>query len=170
MVKNKLSIALRFIISFGLLIVLVWMIRKDAKEILSILISANKPLIFLVILINAFLSIALAFRLKLMMSGQNILVSVKDALYLTFIGYFFNNFLPTAIGGDIAKAYYASKRTKNKVASYAAVLSDRILGLVATLLIALTGLIFIGKSIDNKLIIWSAVCIFVLAVVGIYFL
>jgi len=97
-------------------------------------------------------------------------LSMKDAIYLTFIGYFFNNFLPTAIGGDIAKAYYASKKTSNKVASYAAVLADRLLGLIATLLVALTGLLFIGKSVDNKFIIWGVLVVFILVALMIFFL
>ena len=163
MVKNKLSIILRFVVSFGLLILLIWLMRKDVKEILGIIKGSNKALIFCAVFINAILSIALSYRLKLLMSGQKILLSIKDALYLTFVGYFFNNFLPTAIGGDIAKAYYASKKTNNKVASYAAVLTDRMLGLVATLLIALIGLLFIGKSLDNKLIVWTVPVLFLLA-------
>jgi uncharacterized protein (TIRG00374 family) len=139
--------------------------RKDAREILDILKGSNKMYILLAILINSILSIVLAYRLKLIMTGQKILLSIKDAIYLTFIGYFFNNFLPTSIGGDIAKAYYASKRTNNKVASYAAVLADRMLGLIANLLIALIGLLFIGKTLDNKFIIWTVPVVFILTVI-----
>lgn len=170
MVKNKLFIILRFVISFGLLILLIWIMRKDAGEILGILKGSNKAFILLVVLINVFLSIAVAYRLKLLMSGQKVFISIKDAVYLTFIGYFFNNFLPTAIGGDIVKAYYASKKTNNKVASYAAVLTDRLLGLVATLLIALIGILFIGKSLDNKFIVSIVPVIFILTVAMIMFL
>lgn len=162
MVKNKISTILRFAISFGLLILLVWLMRKDSRDILDILKKSNKAFILSAISINALLSIALAYRLKLLMSGQKILISIKDACFLTFIGYFFNNFLPTAIGGDIAKAYYASQKTNNKVACYAAVLADRLLGLIATSLIALIGIFFIGKSMDNKFIVWIIPCVFIL--------
>ena len=164
MVKIKLSIVLRFVVSLGLLLVLIWIMRKDAREILGILKGSNKALILSVVFINMLLTIAVAYRLKLLLSGQKILLSIKDAVHLTFIGYFFNSFLPTAIGGDIAKAYYVSKKTNNKVASYAAVLADRILGLVATLLVALAGLIFIGKNLDNKFIVWMVPVVFLLTV------
>ncbi|PIP68431.1 MAG: hypothetical protein CO035_02740 [Candidatus Omnitrophica bacterium CG_4_9_14_0_2_um_filter_42_8] len=170
MVKNRLSIILRFTLSFGLLFLLIWLMRKDAKEVIGIFKSSDKTLILFAVLVNIPLSIAVAYRLKLLMSGQKILLSMKDAIYLTFIGYFFNNFLPTAIGGDIAKAYYASKKTSNKVASYAAVLADRLLGLIATLLVALTGLLFIGKSVDNKFIIWGVLVVFILVALMIFFL
>ncbi len=165
MVKNKLSIITRFAISFGLLFLLIWIMRKDAGNVLNILKHSDKAFILGSIVINALLSIALAYRLKLLISGQNVFLSIKDAVYLTFVGYFYNNFLPTAIGGDIAKAYYASKKTNNKIASYAAVLADRLIGLIATLLIALTGLLFIGKSLHNKSIVWMVSAAFVLTAV-----
>jgi len=170
MVKNKLFIILRFAISFGLLILLIWIMRKDAGEILVILKRSNKVFILSALLINMSITIAVAYRLKLLMSGQKIFISIKDAVYFTFIGYFFNSFLPTAIGGDIAKAYYASKKTNNKIASYAAVLTDRLLGLVGTLLIALAGILFIGKSLDNKFIVGAVPVIFIFTVTMIMFL
>jgi uncharacterized protein (TIRG00374 family) len=170
MVKGKLSIILRFVISFGLLLLLIWLMRKDAGEVLGILKGSNKVFILAAVFINILLSAVVAYRLKLLMSGQNVFLSIKGAIYLTFIGYFFNNFLPTAIGGDIAKAHYASKKTNNKVASYAAVLADRILGLIATLLVALVGLVFMGKNMDNKLIVWLVPFVFLLTVLMIIFL
>jgi glycosyltransferase 2 family protein len=162
--KNKLSIVLRFAVSFGLLLLLLWIMRKDAKEVMGILKNSNKLIFLSAIGLNMLLSVVTSYRLKLLMRGQSVKVSIKDAVYLTFIGYFYNNFLPTAIGGDIAKAYYASKKTNNKIASYAAVLADRILGLVSTLLIALLGLLFIGRSMDNKLIVWAVLFVFTLTV------
>lgn len=160
--KVNLSIISRFVISFGLLILLMWLMRKDARDVFGILKNSNKTFILLAVFVNLAISVAFGYRLKLLMFGQKIFLSMKDAIYLTFIGYFFNNFLPTAIGGDIAKAYYASKKTNNKTASYAAVLTDRIMGLTATLLIAFTGLFFIGKNLDNKFIIWVVVAGFFL--------
>ncbi|MFA5389005.1 MAG: lysylphosphatidylglycerol synthase transmembrane domain-containing protein [Candidatus Omnitrophota bacterium] len=164
MVKNKISVILKFVMSSGLLLLLIWLMRKDTGDIIDILKGSDKALILLAVFINICLSVIVACRLKLLMSGQGVGLSIKDAVYLTFIGYFFNNFLPTAIGGDIAKAHYASKKTNNKVASYAAVLADRLLGFVATLLVALVGLIFIGKTMENKLIVWAVPFVFLLAV------
>ena len=163
--KNRLLIMLRFVISFGLLLLLLWIMRKDAKEVIGILENSNKLIFLSAVGLNILLSVVASYRLKLLMRGQSVKVSIKDAVYLTFIGYFYNNFLPTAIGGDIAKAYYASRKTNNKMASYAAVLADRILGLVSTLLIALLGLLFIGRSMDNKLIVWAVPFLFISTVI-----
>jgi len=170
MVKNKLSLILRVAISFGLLLLLIWIMRKDAGEVIGILKSSNRFFIVLSLAINIPISIGMAYRLKMLLSGKKISLSIKDAVYLTFIGYFYNNFLPTAIGGDIAKAHYASKRTNNTAASYAAVFMDRISGLAATLIIALIGLVFIGRGMDNKFIVWSVPCLCFLAILMIILL
>lgn len=153
--KNKLSLAIRFIISFGLLSALIWMMRSDIGKIFNILRNSNKLFFAIAMTIHVCLAIVLSFRLKLVMSTQKIFMPMKDFIYLTFIGFFFNNFLPTAIGGDVAKAYYAGKKTRNNVASYAAVLLDRLFGLIAIIVIAIIGFVFIGKDLLNEKIIYA---------------
>lgn len=168
--STRPGLVIRFTISFGLLAALVWLMHKDAIAVLNILKKSDKILFLIAILVNIPLSIVLAYRLKLVMIGQNIALSLKDAIYLTFIGYFFNNFLPTAIGGDVAKAYYASKKTNNKVASYAAVITDRLLGFFATLGIAILGIIFLGKELRNNAIVYAMYAIIIISIIGTLFL
>lgn len=168
--STRPGLVIRFTISFGLLAALVWLMHKDAIAVLNILKKSDKILFLIAILVNIPLSIVLAYRLKLVMVGQNIALSLKDAIYLTFIGYFFNNFLPTTIGGDVAKAYYASKKTNNKVASYAAVITDRLLGFFAILGIVILGIIFLGKELRNNAIVYAMYAIIIVSIVGTLFL
>ncbi|MBU1062139.1 MAG: flippase-like domain-containing protein [Candidatus Omnitrophica bacterium] len=168
--KSKLFVYLKFLISFGLLIVLLWIMRHDIGGIIDILKTSNKLFFVLAISIILPLTILLAYRLKLLMSGQNISLPMKDFVHLTFIGYFFNNFFPTAIGGDIAKAYYASKKANNKAAAYAAVLADRIVGVLACVSIAIIGIIFVGKDFNNNKIIWAVVIMAILLISAVFLL
>ncbi len=151
--KNKLFLFLRFFVSFGLIMLLLWIMRKDIGSIIEILKNSNKGFFIIGILITLPLSVVVSLRLKLLMLGQKIRLPLKDIIYLTYIGYFFNIFFPTAIGGDIAKAYYASKKTNNKAASFAAVLVDRIMGFLSTVSIAAIGIIFVGKHFKNNSIV-----------------
>jgi hypothetical protein len=64
MLKNKLSLVLRFVVSLGLLLVLIWIMRKDAREILGILKGSNKAFILLAVFVNMLLTIVVAYRLK----------------------------------------------------------------------------------------------------------
>ncbi|MBU4149103.1 MAG: flippase-like domain-containing protein [Candidatus Omnitrophica bacterium] len=159
--KKTLLMCLRFIVSFGLLATLLWIMRKDIGNIGSILKNCNKAFLIIALVINIAPTILMGLRLKLLLKGQKIFMGMKDAVYLTFIGFFFNNFLPTAIGGDIAKAYYASKKTNNKLGSYAAVLSDRLFGFIATMFIAVIGLVFIGRTLNNNALFYSILIIFI---------
>ncbi|MBU1006086.1 MAG: flippase-like domain-containing protein [Candidatus Omnitrophica bacterium] len=155
--KNKLLFCLRSVVSFGLLFTLLWIMRSSIKDIAGILQNSNKFFFALGFLLNISLSLLLPLRLKYLMKGQDIDMTFSDALYLTYIGYFFNNFLPTAIGGDLVKAHYASKKTNNNIASYAAIAADRLCGLVSVIALALVGLAFFGNSLGNKKIFWAVI-------------
>src|SRR3989338_7393778 len=55
------------------------------------------------------INVIVSFRLKLVLRIQEIKVPLARVIYFNFVGLFFNLFLPSALGGDIVKAYYISK-------------------------------------------------------------
>ncbi len=57
-----------------------------------------------------------------------------------FEGLFFNLFLPTSIGGDVVKAYRLADTTPGRVLAACTVLADRLAGLTAMGVIAVTAL------------------------------
>jgi len=64
-------------------------------------------------------------------------VSFADALSLTWIGHFFNQLLPTSLGGDAVRAWYARNASTDLTRAAATVLCDRAIGVwTAGLLIA----------------------------------
>lgn len=168
--KKRLFLFLRIAVSLGLLATLIWIMRHNIAAIADILKRSNKIFLLAAVSIGLPLSFGLAFRLKLLMSGHNIDLPIKDFIYLTFIGYFFNNFFPTSIGGDIVKAHYASKKTNNTSASYAAILVDRILGALSCLSMALLGIIFVGKEFENTAITLTVLFMLAALIAAILFL
>jgi hypothetical protein len=58
---------------------------------------------------------------------------------LYHIGMFFSNFLPTEVGGDIVRSYVVGKRSGKKTEAFAAVIMERLTGLIAIVLIAFIG-------------------------------
>ncbi|MFH1478364.1 MAG: lysylphosphatidylglycerol synthase transmembrane domain-containing protein [Candidatus Omnitrophota bacterium] len=147
--KKNILLILRISVSLGLILALSWLMRNDIGKILHTLKNANMFYLAMSLCISIPLSVALSIRLKILMEAQGIKLPLKDYIYLTFIGYFFNNFFPTSIGGDIAKAYYAYKKSNNKAGSYAAIVVDRIAGFLGVFSLAGIGLIFMGKGIQN---------------------
>ena len=93
---------------------------------------------------------------------QGIKLSFWRRYYLWLISLFFNMFLPSAVGGDIAKAYYIYKDTGKKMASVTCVLLDRFFGLMSIVFIAFVAFIFARDQISDPRIgefIWAVTLI-----------
>jgi len=71
-----------------------------------------------------------------------------------FIGCFFNNFLPTSIGGDVVKTYYIYKENRNLGNSMASVFIDRYVGLGGLLSIVTVGIILVWNGIKDTPVRW----------------
>jgi hypothetical protein len=139
--KSRISSFLRIFVSLGLLGLLFWLMRDDISGIGKTIFRA-KPwhlvIGLVLLLINVFI---LAYRMKIIFEGENIRMGFWESTQLTYIGYFFNNFMPTAVGGDIVKAHYASLMNRKKVQSFASVLMDRFIGLYSFLIVAAVALV-----------------------------
>jgi uncharacterized protein (TIRG00374 family) len=77
---------------------------------------------------------------QLLLKTLGIAVPIKRLLALYMIGQFFNNFLPTMVGGDVVKAYQLSREAGDAPSVVAATFMERFVGLAA--LISLLPLVF----------------------------
>ncbi len=68
-------------------------------------------------------------------------VPYRKILSIYFIGMFFNNFLPTMVGGDVVKGYYIYKHTKKGNIALASIFLDRYAGFFALMVITSIALI-----------------------------
>ncbi len=78
----------------------------------------------------------IAWRLQCLLATQDITLSYRDSLLLTFAGNFFNFAMPGTTGGDIYKAYHIARITHKRTEGITVVLLDRVIGLVSFLLLA----------------------------------
>jgi len=168
--KNKLFTILRIIVSLSLIGLLIWLMRDKLPSILSTIKSSNKPLLILGFFIYLLGSFTIVFRLRKVISVQSIDITLKESFYLTFIGYFFNNFLPTSFGGDFVKAHYAGKKSNNKAGAFAGVFMDRVLALLPFTLVPAVTITFFASNIVNKPLSIVVYSLFIGSVVIIWFL
>ena len=136
--KKALFTILRVAVSLFFIAVLVWTMRDKQGEIISAVKNIDRPLfiaggVFFLLGIGV-----ISYRLKYLLKVQRQSLKYREALSLTLVGFFFNNFLPTAMGGDLVKAYYAANKTKDKLGSFATVFMDRLFGMFTLFLIAAT--------------------------------
>jgi uncharacterized protein (TIRG00374 family) len=78
----------------------------------------------------------IGFRWWILLRMQGVKISVWMAVKLTFLGLFYNNFLPSSVGGDLVRAWYVTKHTEKRFEAALSVFVDRALGLLGTFLIA----------------------------------
>lgn len=132
----------------GIAVALVWYLFRSGRltkgSFLKLLDPNNAP--FLIIAGVAFLvSQALsAVRLTFLLRMIDVSMGFVQAFKLTMIGNFYNMVIPGSVGGDVVKGYYLAKAEDNaKGRSSGIVIMDRVIGLVALLLIGGVSLIYI---------------------------
>ncbi len=150
--KKVIFSLLRVFISILLIVILLYIMRDKYADIAARLKGTNMALFSLAFLAFAGATLIASLRLKMIGAAQELSMTFGEAASLTFIGYFFNNFLPTTIGGDVVKAYYLAKNTDDKMASFTSVFIDRMLGLFTMIFMAFIGLFFVkGGAIDRNI-------------------
>lgn len=72
-----------------------------------------------------------AFRWHRLLRAVGIYVPLARVFVLNMVGAFYNTFMPGSTGGDLLKAYYTAKQTPHKARAIMTVVVDRVLGLLA---------------------------------------
>ena len=151
--NKKFVLFIKIVVTVVIISLLYWMIKDNFAQLLLSLRSANLTYVLIAFVIF-FINVLLATqRLGLIFSAQGIYINAKELIRLTFIGFFFNSFLPTGIGGDVIKGYYATKKFSHKKTEvYASVFADRLSGLIAMISISFVAMFIIsGDVITHKL-------------------
>lgn len=150
--RKKLFNILRVVISLGMLTFLALFL--DLGRIAEIIsgIWQNHPFYIFATLLGAlFFVVVEAYRFQQMLLVQNIKLPLTRLIRFCFVGMFFNNFMPTTIGGDIAKGFYVSRDTGEKTRPFVALAAVRIMGAVFLTLISVLALIIGYSLLPNKL-------------------
>lgn len=141
---------MRLFVSGLFIVILLYIMRNRYAVILNALKGINLFIFNLAIFVFICAITLASVRLKMIIEAQDISINFYEALSLTFIGYFFNNFLPTTIGGDVVKAYYLSKKTNETLRSFASIFVDRLIGLLTMILMAFVVLTFAGNRVADN--------------------
>lgn len=103
-----------------------------------------------------------------LLRAQGVRISYSRAAAYYFVGLFFNNFLPSNIGGDIARISDASKHAPSVSPVFSATLMDRLLGVVAILLLAVIASVAALDHVKLYAIYGGIVIVFLLSL-GLFF-
>jgi len=149
--KKRWLIFIKFFVSGVFIAVLYVVLRGEFDKILKIIKGTNVILFVLSFLLASLTIIVISFRLKMLFSIQGISVSLKKATIINFIGLFFNNFIPTSVGGDIVKTYYAVRMTEKRMESFTGIFLDRFFGFLSIFLLAGFSLLLVTDPIATPI-------------------
>jgi uncharacterized protein (TIRG00374 family) len=77
-----------------------------------------------------------SIRWRALMQPQGMYLPLSKCLQLTFVGQFYSIMLPGITGGDLVKIVYTARLTGSKTKSIVTILLDRVIGLIALMVIA----------------------------------
>jgi hypothetical protein len=96
---------------------------------------------FLLFLANVVLR---AYRWYILLAALDRDVSYGRLLYLYFVGFFFNNFIPSGFGGDVVKVISLQRDQTRGAEALSSVVMDRLVGLIGSASLALAALTWNG--------------------------
>ncbi|MCM8783757.1 MAG: flippase-like domain-containing protein [Candidatus Omnitrophica bacterium] len=131
---------------------------------LSVYLKQTKATYFLyAVLLFLFIIVILSIRLKKIMEFQELSLPLSNVVYLSLIGFFFNNFLPTSVAGDFVKAYYTARYTNRTMESYTSIIVDRIFGIFAFVFITVIALFLADRNIKKPIVTNSIVSLVIIS-------
>jgi uncharacterized protein (TIRG00374 family) len=157
---DQVKTIFKALVSLSLLGYLIYLAdpSKIADTFLNIL-STNGIFYLIVAVALAASSIFVqAVRWNVLLAAYEIKVKLRKLYSYYLMGLFFNNFLPTSIGGDIVRVMKIVRIADDKTQATASVIVERIVGITSTLIMATLALAFIYQKFNNqKLLLLSLV-------------
>lgn len=160
-INKKLRSVLQITLSLSLLAYLIYL--AGPQEVVTTLANIRWEWYlpaFLLFLGNIVLR---AYRWYILLHTLNERPSLPHLIYLYFLGFFANNFIPSGFGGDVIKVVSLRQTYGRGAEALSSVLMDRLTGLLGSALLALLALIWnsIGHatSIELPPALWTAVAL-----------
>jgi uncharacterized protein (TIRG00374 family) len=122
---------------------------EDLTKIADVLLGINFWIFAASLALWVLSQVIFVARWCLLMRIQSIHIGYWKAFNLTLLGIFYNNCLPTSIGGDLVRAWYVTTHTDKKLEAALSVLVDRAIGLGGTIIMAFCCYWFIPVD-ENK--------------------
>ncbi len=139
----KLGSVLRFLLAITLLSVSCFLVGVD--ELLAIGEGIRWHLFILLVLFSAVMIWASCVKWQVFVRAAGHDIGVLRLMRFYTLGYFYNSFLPSYFGGDIARSLYLGDELSNLKSGFATTLLERFTGLLA---MTLLGAVFVAVGAE----------------------
>lgn len=132
--RRALVLALKVVVSIGLLALL--LSRSDVPRVWSYVRTASIGWLAASLGLYLLMILASAWRWGLLLAAQGVAVPTRTLTGSFLVATFFNNFLPSNIGGDVIRIADTAGAAGSRTLATTIVLADRGLGLLGLVLLA----------------------------------
>ncbi|OFW32639.1 MAG: hypothetical protein A2074_01245 [Candidatus Aquicultor primus] len=144
--------------------------KSDLDKYAELIRNSSPLYLGLALLITVVSIILSAYKWQLLVIAQGFTVPLRRLISSYFVGLFFNNFMPTSIGGDVVRVLDLRKMTSSGPAAAASVVAERVLAAFTLGLIVLCGVAF-GTGVTARfsvaILVFVGIC--ALALLGILY-
>ncbi len=145
--KRSALLVFKIAVSMGLLAYLLSTTDLDA---IQRRVRAGDPMLLALAMVLYAVILAIStWRWRVLLQAQGYVAPMADLSASYLVATFFNNFLPSNIGGDVIRVRDSSRLTGSTTTSLAVVAIDRILGLGALYALALAAYVLGGPSVRH---------------------
>jgi len=147
--NKKITILLKVVVSLGLITLLVNQV--DFNKIINILKNVDITMIIYAMILLTFQVFIATIRWQFVLKCQKIILDYKDTLQILWSGIFFNQAMPSSVGGDVIRVYYLKKQGMTLSSATLGVLMDRLFGMVGLVLLVIGPLPLIFELINDSI-------------------
>lgn len=144
----------RTALSLGVTVVLLVLVLREVGvgELAAALRDANLGFIVVAFCVGHVTFLPKVLNWQQLLRAQGHEVPFLALLRLYFVGVFFNNMLPTNVGGDVVRSYEVGQRISDPATGLATVFVERLTGLVVLVALAVLAVLTHPDQIDSPLL------------------
>ncbi len=151
--------ALNVVISLCILVFL--FTRVPFEQIIEIVRQSRSDLFFLAFLAGVLSLLVSAWRWQILLRVLDYQYDLKMLAKLSFMAFFYNNFLPGGVAGEVARVAMLPEDKNSKIDRQthlmritASVVTDRVVGMIGIMLLAFMGFLFSRHLLTNSKIMF----------------
>ena len=141
-------------ISVSIILLAVLFSKVDTAELWATARLASVPWLLVALIVYAINLLAASWRWGLLVTAQHVHMSRRTLLGSYLVAAYFNNFLPSNIGGDVIRIRDTARVAGSKTLATTVVMMDRVLGLMALVFVAAVGATAVGRLQHTPAPIW----------------
>ena len=147
--NKKIAVLLKVIVSLGLIIFLINQV--DFKGIVNILKNVDITMIIYAMILLTIQVFIATTRWQFVLKCQKIMLDYKNTLQILWSGLFFNQAMPSSVGGDVIRGYYLKKQGITLGRATLGVLMDRLFGMMGLVFLVVASLPLLFELINDSI-------------------